>query len=322
MSDFFAAEPAGAPGGDRPGGRPPGPAARGPRRPRPLLLTVIVVGILVIGFSLFAGIWTDKLWFSSLGYSTVFSKLIWTRVLLFAVFGGLMALIVGVNLYLAFRLRPMFRPHSPEQANLERYREVITPMRRLLLVGVSVVFGIFAGVSATGKWRIFLLWNNREDFGKADAYFGRDIGFYIFSLPVAALPRRLPDDCGVHGAAARCSRPLPLRRHPAAVGDRQGLGRCAGPALRAVRCVPAAQGRRLLARPVRPHLAGGRAGHRDDLHPRQRGAAVEEHPDVHRDHLRDPVLRQHPAPHLAAARVSGWPCSRSRPSCSEACGRA
>ena len=66
--------------------------------------------------------------------------------------GGLMALVVALNLYLAFRLRPTFRPHSPEQANLERYREVVTPMRRLLLIGVSVIFGIFAGVSATGKW--------------------------------------------------------------------------------------------------------------------------------------------------------------------------
>ena len=174
---------------------PARPAATGPVVAHPARLHAALVGLarcyspssssasLVIGFSLFAGIWTDKLWFSSLGYSSVFSKLIWTRVLLFTLFGGLMALIVGVNLYLAFRLRPMFRPHSPEQANLERYREVITPMRRLLLIGVSVVFGIFAGVSATGKWRIFLLWNNREDFGKADPYFGKDLGFYIFSLP-------------------------------------------------------------------------------------------------------------------------------------------
>jgi uncharacterized membrane protein (UPF0182 family) len=182
MSDFFAAEPAGAGGGGRPGVRPSGPV-RGRRRPRPLLITIVVVGIVVIGFSLFAGIWTDKLWFGSLGYTSVFSKLIWTRVLLFVVFGGAMALIVGVNLFLAFRLRPMFRPHSPEQANLERYREVITPMRRLLLVGVSVIFGIFAGVSATGRWRGFLLWTNREDFGKSDPYFGKDLGFYIFSLP-------------------------------------------------------------------------------------------------------------------------------------------
>ena len=182
MSDFFADEPAGSPGGEQPGGRPPRPT-RGSRRPRPLLLTVVVVGVVVIGFSLFAGIWTDKLWFNSLGYSSVFSKLIWTRVLLFTLFGALMALIVGLNLFLAFRLRPMFRPHSPEQANLERYREVVTPMRRVLLIGISLVFGVFAGISATGKWRTFLLWTNREDFGKADPYFGKDIGFYVFSLP-------------------------------------------------------------------------------------------------------------------------------------------
>ena len=137
MSDFFAEQPAGAPGGGGPAvdPRPRRRAARG--RPRPLLLTIIVVGVVVIGFSLFAGIWTDKLWFSSLGYASVFSTLIWTRVLLFPAFGGLMALVVGLNLFLAYRLRPMFRPHSPEQANLERYREVVTPMRRSLLLGVS-----------------------------------------------------------------------------------------------------------------------------------------------------------------------------------------
>ncbi len=77
----------------------------------------------------------------------------------------------------------MFRPHSPEQANLERYREVITPLRRVLLIGVSVVFGIFAGISGSGKWRTFLLWDNRSSFGKADPYFHKDIGFYVFSLP-------------------------------------------------------------------------------------------------------------------------------------------
>lgn len=179
MSDFFADQPA-PPEGGRPAGRATAPRGR---RPRPLLLTVIVVGAVIVGFSLFAGIWTDKLWFSSLGYSKVFSTLIWTRVVLFTVFGGAMALIVGINLYLAFRLRPVFRPHSPEQANLERYREIVTPMRRVLLVAVSVVFGVFAGISATGKWRTFLLWNNREDFGKADPYFHKDIGFYVFSLP-------------------------------------------------------------------------------------------------------------------------------------------
>jgi uncharacterized membrane protein (UPF0182 family) len=182
MSDFFADRPGDDAGPGGPGGRPP-QAVRRPGRPRPLVLTIAVVAVVVVGFSLFSGFWTDKLWFGSLGYSKVFNTLIGTRVLLFALFGGAMALVVALNLFLAFRLRPSFRPRSPEQANLERYREVVTPLRRVLLVGIAVVFGIFAGVSAAGHWRIFLMWKNSTSFGRADAYFHRDIGFYVFDLP-------------------------------------------------------------------------------------------------------------------------------------------
>ena len=178
MSDFFAED---ADGDGGAGGRPVAPTRS--RRPRPLLLTIVVIAVLVIGFSLFSGIWTDKLWFGMLGYGSVFSTLLWTKVLLFAVFGTFMAVVVGVNLWLAYRLRPLFRPRSPEQANLERYREVVTPLRRLLLIGVSLVFGVFAGISASGKWRGFLLWDHRSSFGRADPYFHKDIGFYVFSLP-------------------------------------------------------------------------------------------------------------------------------------------
>ncbi len=177
MSDFFAEHPSGA----QPPRRPV--PVRRPGRPRPLLWTIAVVGALIIGFSIFAGIWTDRLWFNSLGYGSVFSKLIWTRVLLFVVFGLLMAVVIGVNLFLAYRLRPSFRPRSPEQANLERYRDVVTPIRRLLVIGTSLVLGTFAGISASGHWRVYLLWRNGTDFGRADPNFGRDIGFYVFDLP-------------------------------------------------------------------------------------------------------------------------------------------
>ena len=186
-------EPAGAARRRPPGGRPPGPAPRARssappaaadrhRRRRRWSSA----------FSLFAGIWTDKLWFSSLGYGEVFSKLLWTRVLLFAVFGGLMALIVGVNLYLAFRLRPMFRPHSPEQANLERYREVVTPMRRLLLVGVSVVFGIFAGVSATGQVAHLPAVEQPRGLRQGRPLLPQGHRLLRLQPAVAALPGRLP----------------------------------------------------------------------------------------------------------------------------------
>ncbi len=180
MSDFFAddADPT------RQGPQRPGAGGRGEsRRPRPLVLTLIVMAVLLIGFSLFATVWTDKLWFNSIGYSDVFNKLLWTKVGMFAVFGLVMALVVGGNLFVAYRIRPLFRPNSAEQANLERYREVITPIRKVLLVAASLVFAIFAGASATGQWRTFLLWQNRQSFGQEDAYFHKDLGFYVFTLP-------------------------------------------------------------------------------------------------------------------------------------------
>jgi uncharacterized membrane protein (UPF0182 family) len=115
MSDFFA---------ENAESNEPAPARSGRgSRPRPLILTLVVMALFLIGFSIFANIWTDKLWFSSLGRSDVFNTLLWTKVGLFAVFGVLMALIVGGNLWTAYRLRPAFRANTPDQANLERYRE-------------------------------------------------------------------------------------------------------------------------------------------------------------------------------------------------------
>ncbi|RNM15122.1 UPF0182 family protein [Nocardioides pocheonensis] len=175
MSDFFNDDP------EEP--RRPVPIRHDSRRPRPLVLTIVVMAVLLIGFSLFAGIWTDRLWFGSIGYSKVFSTLLWTKIGMFVVFGAAMGLVVGGNLWIAFRLRPTFRANSAEQANLDRYREVITPIRRALLISVSLVFALFAGGSASGKWRIFLLWEHRQSFGQTDTYFHKDIGFYVFTLP-------------------------------------------------------------------------------------------------------------------------------------------
>ncbi|GAA0985123.1 hypothetical protein ENKNEFLB_01551 [Nocardioides aquaticus] len=158
---------------------PPGPS----RRAKALLVTAGILVVLFFALTAFAALYTDRLWFSSVGYTEVFSTLLWTRVGLFVVFGVLMAVVVGLNMALAFRFRPTTRIATPDQNNLERYRQTIAPVRRLLLVGVAAVIGIFAGTSALGQWREYLLWRNGTDFGSTDAYFDRDIGFFVFDLP-------------------------------------------------------------------------------------------------------------------------------------------
>src|SRR6476469_5562528 len=152
-------------------------------RSRALLITGLVLVLAFFALTTFSSIYTDRLWYRSEGYGDVFSKLFWTRTGLFLVFGVLMAAAVGANMYLAHRFRPFFRPDSPEQAGLERYRDAVLPVRGWLLAGVSAVIGLFAGTAAAGEWRTYLLWANRTDFGRTDLFFRKDIGFYVFELP-------------------------------------------------------------------------------------------------------------------------------------------
>ncbi|WP_232680697.1 UPF0182 family protein [Nocardioides sp. R-C-SC26] len=173
MSDLFDDDPRAMRPADR----------RPPRRSRALMITAGIVIATIFGLTAFSSIYIDRLWYSSAGYSGVFSTMLWTRIGLFLVFGAFMGGIVALNVYLAYRFRPLFRPASREQSNLDRYRDVVTPIRAWVVVAVAVVIGGFAGASGLGHWRTYLLWRNGGDFGTDDPYFGRDIGFYVFDLP-------------------------------------------------------------------------------------------------------------------------------------------
>jgi uncharacterized protein len=127
--------------------------------------------------------WTDYLWFDEVHYTEVFSSVLRTRLMLFAIFGAGMALIVGGNLYLAYRLRPLLRPHSPEQATLERYRMVLAPRIGVWIGVLGVLTGFFAGLSAQGRWSEWLLFRNGGSFGVKDPQYHIDVGFYVFDYP-------------------------------------------------------------------------------------------------------------------------------------------
>ena len=150
-------------------------------RSRTLVITASVLVALFLALSGFASFWTERLWFESVGYSSVFGTLLWTRVGLFLVFGGVMAAVVALNLVLAYRARPLLI--NGGDANLSRYRDAVTPVTGWLVGGVSALMGLFAGASASGQWREYSLWRHSSPFGRTDPYFDRDVGFYVFELP-------------------------------------------------------------------------------------------------------------------------------------------
>jgi uncharacterized membrane protein (UPF0182 family) len=150
----------------------------------------VTVGVLVGVFLLFTllgwGIdaYTDYLWFDEVHFTGVYTGVLVTRLLLFLVIGLAMALVIAANLYLAYRLRPLLRPHSAEQATLERYRMAIQPRLGTWITVVSAVIGFFAGLSAQSRWKDWVLFQNSQSFGVKDPEFKVDVGFYVFEYPL------------------------------------------------------------------------------------------------------------------------------------------
>ncbi|MFC7974736.1 UPF0182 family protein [Streptomyces cinereoruber] len=168
------------------GGGPSGPrmrVGRPSRRARTLLMTLGVLAVLAMAFVMFAGFWTDWLWYRSVHYSSVFTTTLWTKIGLFAVFGLLMGLAVGFNIWLAHRLRPPLSAMSLEQQSLDRYRMGLAPFKKWVLLAVTALVALIAGASASGQWRTWLMWINGVKFGQKDPQFGLDVSFYAFDLP-------------------------------------------------------------------------------------------------------------------------------------------
>ncbi|WP_078871283.1 UPF0182 family protein [Streptomyces caatingaensis] len=168
------------------GGGPSGPrmrVGRPSRRVRTLMTTLGVLAALAMLFVMFAGFWTDWLWYRSVRYSSVFTTTLGTKIGLFAVFGVLMAVAVGTNIWLAHRLRPPLSAMSAEQQSLDRYRMSIAPYKKWVLLAVTALVGLVAGASAAGQWRTWLQWVNGVPFHQKDPQFHKDISFYTFDLP-------------------------------------------------------------------------------------------------------------------------------------------
>ena len=173
---------------DTPGDeRPSTPRGRGRLRgfntgSKWLILAAVLVAA-YLGIRLGARLWTEKLWFDAIGYGNVFRNELLTKIGMFV--GGflLTAAPVWLAIRVAYRQRPFLPPGTLEPDAMERYRALVEPARTFAFGGIPLLLGLFGGAVAGSQWKVFTLWWNGVDFGVKDPKFGKDIGFFVFSLP-------------------------------------------------------------------------------------------------------------------------------------------
>src|SRR5215204_6624929 len=122
---------------------------RGSNRRRVALVVALVL-IFVLATSLrgIAGFWTDYLWFDSLGLGEIFTGVLGAQVTLVALFTFAFFVLLFVNLSIADRIAPKFRPAGPEELLLARYQDVMGRRAGLVRASVSLLLGLLFGASA------------------------------------------------------------------------------------------------------------------------------------------------------------------------------
>jgi hypothetical protein len=149
---------------------------------------LFVLGLLALLFALSraASIYLETLWFGSLGYASVYWTTFKYEVGLFAAFGLATALALRGAFWLlerAFDVSAL----APRRILLNNQPVFVQPARLLKPVAwlVSIFFGFVYGAGVSGEWERFALWLNRPQTNEVDPIFGRQVGFYLFTLPVA-----------------------------------------------------------------------------------------------------------------------------------------
>jgi uncharacterized protein len=162
-------------------------------RPRPNRLfriwpVAILIAALLFVWPMWAGFHTNWLWFEQLGYQSVFTTTLAAKAMLGAVAGLVTAAILWINFRLARRLSPGGGAARPVRFVEVNGQQIPAPdfskLADRIAIPVSLVAGVFAGLTGWGAWETFLRFRHRTAFGQGDPIFGRDISFYFFTLPV------------------------------------------------------------------------------------------------------------------------------------------
>jgi uncharacterized membrane protein (UPF0182 family) len=148
-------------------------------------LAFALVIVLVAGLPALANLAADWYWFQAVGFEVVFIKqLVWQSLIGLGV-GAIAFVFLFVNLRTALRgVVP-----DPLILHLRSRRPTVDPEKLLrhLAWPVALIIAFLVGAGASGAWLPLLRFFERTSFGSVDPVFGRDIGYYVFTLPVVSM---------------------------------------------------------------------------------------------------------------------------------------
>jgi len=147
------------------------------------LVAIVAVIVVLSSARGVARFYTSYLWFKEVRFASVWSGMLFTKIVLAVVFCLLFFALMWVSLTLADRSAPTVLPAGHHDELVDRYRDVVYPRGRIVRIVVAAVFALFAGIGANAQWNNWDLFRYGVPFGVSDPQFHRNASFYVFRLP-------------------------------------------------------------------------------------------------------------------------------------------
>ncbi|HZV81181.1 MAG TPA: UPF0182 family protein [Geobacteraceae bacterium] len=147
----------------------------------PVLILIALI-LPIIGYLL--NFYADWLFFTETGFSSVFTTTLYAKTGAGLLFGGLLFLCVRINLHYAIRTQfPLSSVYMVGGGTFRVNRDEAAHLVKPLGMLAGMVLALFAANWGAVQWDKLLLFTNGQAVGTVDPVIGRDIGFYLFSLP-------------------------------------------------------------------------------------------------------------------------------------------
>ncbi len=154
------------------------------RRKKTIILLLIIFLILPFIFSLI-NLYTNWLFFEETGFTSVFTRILLAKISSGAFFAALTLALVLSNAVIANRAKfPQAQIFTQGRTIYQFKRDQSVLLAWPLSILAAAVLALSAGQWGAVQWEKVLLFTNMAAVGTSDPIMGKDLGFYLFSLPL------------------------------------------------------------------------------------------------------------------------------------------
>ncbi len=139
---------------------------------------ISVVFVVFVMFNRVIALYTDWRWFQSINLAQIFTTEFSTKIIAFLIAAVIFIILFMINIAVArWQVKRDTIFFSDESIVAQKMVSVIS-------WSVALLLGWLVGSTASGSWLTILEYIKQVPFGISDPFFGLDVSFYIFTLPL------------------------------------------------------------------------------------------------------------------------------------------